>query len=431
MHNYGWDVVFACSGNYINRQLAKNTGSQIESFSYEDESIEVSGDFGAWQLTPGGSSQLLHLKTPIIKGHCIIKSNKKTYSLDGAVPLLQLQLSFMDGAVAGSKDLRFNCSVVGQKPNDTTPGAVTVLDPDTTGALAKEDPDRLADALLKTALAKALIANQGKLAFVFASVFMTAPKNAGWLTLKEIVYAYQQDMDKELGSFAILGMLTTTDISSHSHVYDPSLLRPSDDFGFMLSGQQFMKNLLLPKMPKAYKGSKASEFRLSGNTIVNHGKVHLKEVEYGAIWYSPYITHLDIHINESSIRTIVAGRCAITGLTGAYVTFSVTSNNAAKFNPSGPFLTFEKDRHKHVTHSKYIPGWEEWLGVLTLGILNGVAAIVGNGVEDSVSSAVSETGVSASSMGAAMVTWPGQETVKFEDGGLLDNFYMRGKASSS
>jgi len=428
MNNYKWDVVFACSGDYINRQLAKNADKYIETFYYEDDAIEVSGTFGTWRLTPGGSPTLLQFETPIKKGSCTIKSTNKTYTLDNAVPQLQLQLSFIDGDDGRSKDLKFNCSIVGTKPNDSTPGAVTVLNPDSTGALAKEDPDGLAADLLKPALAKALIANKDKLSFVFASVLTAAPQDSGWLSIREVVYAYQQDVSDELGNFAVLGMLTETDVSSQSHVYDTSLLRPGDDFGFILSGLQFMKNIVLPKMPSAYKGSNASEFRMSGSSIVNNGDVHLDQVKYGLIWYPPYINDLTVSINGGSIRTVAAGRCDITGLADAYVTFSVTSSNASKFNPSGPSVSFEKDPDKDVTHSKHIPWWEEFLGVFTLGILNAVVAIVGTGIEDSVASAASETGISAGSMGAALVTWPGQGALKFDDGGLLDNFYMRGKA---
>ncbi|CAO5026294.1 TULIP family P47-like protein [Microcystis wesenbergii] len=429
MQNYKWDVVFACSGEYINQQLAKNTDKYVESFSYEDDAIKMEGVFGAWELSPGGSPNLLQFKTPITQGVVTVKSINKTCSLDGAIPLLQLQLSFIDGASTNEKNLTFNCSVVGQSPNDTTSGAVSVINSDTTGVLAHQDPDGLAAALLIPGLAKCLIANKDKLSFVFASVLLVPPQNSGWLTLKQMVYAYQQHMNNTLGALTILGMLTDADISSQSHVFDTNLLRANDDFGFILSGTQFLTNLILPKLPDGYKGSNSSQFKIDGNNIVNNGNVNLNEVKVGAIWYPPYINDLNIHIDSDAIRTQAAGNCDITGLTDAYVSFSVTSRNVAQFDASVPSISFLNDPQKDVTTSKHIPWWEEVLGVLTLGILNAVVEIVGDYIEDGVSSAVSGTGISAQSMGAVLVTWPGQNAIKFDDGGLLDNFYMRGQSN--
>lgn len=430
MNNYGWDVVFACSGAHINKQLVANADKCIQAFKYEDSAIEVSGTFGSWEILPGGSPKLLQFQIPITKGSCTIKSVNKIYSLDGAVPVLQLQLDFIDGPGGKSKDLQLNCKVLGKKIGDTTPGAVTVINPDSAGILEKQDPDgyEIAGALLATALGNTLIENKDELAFVFASVLSAAPKNAGWLNLQEFAYVYQQEEDGKLGNFAILGMLTACDISTKSHVFDTSLLRPGDDVGFELSGTQFLKNIILPKLPEAYLGSNPSQFTMSGNTIVNNGNVTLNEVKVGLIWYPPCINDLSISIQDTSILTIASGSCNITGLDDAYVTFAVSANNEAEYG-SGGSIIFEPSSNKHISTGKHIPWWESLLGVMTAGLLNLIVELISNAIESSVADAVSRTGVSAESMGAAMVSWPGEGNLNFDNGGLVDNFFMRGKAN--
>ena len=54
MEAYGWDVVYACSGTYINTQLARHRDQYIQAFEYEDNLVKLSGQFNAWKLVPGG-----------------------------------------------------------------------------------------------------------------------------------------------------------------------------------------------------------------------------------------------------------------------------------------------------------------------------------------------------------------------------------------
>src|SRR6187399_2121192 len=137
MQNYGWDVVYACSGEYINRQLADNANKLIQSFSYEDAAIRLSGQFGAWCIVPGGSGPLLQFETPITSGEVCFKQSNETVSLSGVIPLVQLQLSLPPaGTQQIERTLVFNCTTVGTDAGDATPGAVTVINPDTSGVLA-------------------------------------------------------------------------------------------------------------------------------------------------------------------------------------------------------------------------------------------------------------------------------------------------------
>ena len=81
-----------------------------------------------------------------------------------------------------------------------------------------------------------------------------------------------------------------------------------------------------------------------------------------------------------------------------------------------------------ITTSKYVPWWEELLvGLFTFGLGNAIIEIIVACIENSVSSAIAATGISPESMGYLVVRWPDQSRDRITDGGLLDNFYMRGQ----
>ena len=292
MRSDRWDAVFACSAAYMNRRLAEESGNYVFSFHYEDAGVILEGVFDAWSIAPNGSGEILQFHTPIKSGSATIKTMQKTYKLDGAVPLVQMQLGFIDGANPGQqKSLVFNCSTVGSKAGDRTPGAVTVLDPDVSG---KAGIAPLAKDLIVPALSKCFVDNRDKLAFVFADIALTPTQNANWMVLRSVAYCYQQDTQDALGNFGVLGMFDNVDISGYSKTFDSSLLRPGDDFGFILSGTQLLAHVILPGLPAGFRGSSPSEFQMSGARIVNRGT---------SIWRASRLVLSGIH------RTLMISTC--------------------------------------------------------------------------------------------------------------------------
>jgi len=435
MNNYNWDVVYACSGAYINEQLANNSDQLIQSFEYEDTVIKVSGQFGPWKIVPGGSGSLLQFETPITSGEVLFKQQNETVPLDGTVPLVEMQLQLSKGKDQSVvRSLVFNCTTVGKNAGDTTPGAVTVINPDTTGKLAKyikSHPDEapFAAAFLVTGLSKVFIQNAGELNFVFANTLpVPAGKNADWLTPVALTYAYQQPVDQSLGGIAILGMLENTSINNLPRVFDSSLLN-KEDFGFVLSASAFMKNVILPSLPAAFSGNcHAHDFSLhtDGSITLAEG-FHLNSVKVGLIHYTPQVRSVDYHIDDNTMRCYIATHTDITGLSGAYVTNTVTSNNASAFNVPTRTLSFEKDPHMSSTRNSHIPCWEKGIGALTLGIMNVVIESVSLAIQESVGNVTSsKTAQSLGNLAPGLVSWSGQQSITVNAGGLADNVYMQG-----
>ena len=436
MQNYGWDVVCACSGSYINRQLQQSTDQLITSFTYEDSAVKVTGQFGPWQIVPGGSGPLLQFETPITQGAVLFKKiDNVTIPLNGTIPLVQMQLNLAKGknqTILNS--LVFNCTTAGKRQGDTTPGAVTVINPDTTGTLAKlpeaERPEAaMAAALLANALTNVFLQNVAQLNFVFANVLpVPVGQNADWLMPVSAAYAYQQPDDNSLGGIAILGVLDTSSIDSLPRNFDTGLLL-NKDFGFLLSARAFMKNVILPALPGAFRGNcNVNDLALNpDNSITMARGFNLNSVTVGLIDYTPNVTALNYHIDDNSIRCYVATSTDITGLTQAYVTNSVTSNNASSFNVATRALSFLNDPNESTTRNSYIPCWEKVLGSLTLGIMNVVIEAISLAIQDSAGNVTSSTTAQAlGSVAPGLVSWSGQSSINVNAGGLADNVYMQG-----
>ena len=426
MDLYGWDVVYACSSDFLNVQLAADPDGFAKSFSYSDSAIAVDGTFGTWRIVPGGAGTILRFELPIVTGKVVIVESGTSVPLDGAVPLVEMQLAFGDTNTTGAP-LTLNCTTVGKRPGDTTPGAVSVVDPDTTGTLAREPSGAVAAALLVAGLSNTLIAHASALNFVFASLLPAPSTDVAWLRPARQAYCYQQPSGGSLGGMAILGVLDDRDITDLPRNYDGKLLAGSD-FGYVLAGNQYLRNIVVPALPGAYGGSASpGNFRVTGETIGLASGFSLNSVRVGLINYTPEVTSFSMEIQDTRMQCYLDSTTDITGLIDAYVTNSVTAHNESHFDPTARKLSFLSDPKKSVTSDKHIPWWEEFIGTLTLGIMNAVIDGISLAIEDAAADAVASKDASAlGQIGPGLVTWHGQPTLTITGGGLEDNIYMVG-----
>lgn len=437
MDNYGWDVVYASSGEYINQRLAAEASKLITSFAYEDAAVKLAGKFGPWKIVPGGSGPLLQFVTPIIEGTAQFKTfDNVTIPLNGVEPLVQMQLTLPKGKDQSVvRSLVFHCATLGKHKGDTTPGAVTVVSPDISGTLKKlPEAERkeaaLAAAMLTVGLGRVFTENAGQLNFVFANM-LPAPSSdsAGWLTPVSASYAYQQRDDNTLGGIAILGVLDNSPIGELPRDFDTRLLR-DEDFGFLLSAKALMRHVILPSLPAAFRGNcHRNDFKLNtDNTITLAEDFYLDSVRPALIWYRPRVTNVRFEIADDAMRCYVATHTDITGLAQAYVTNSVTSRNLAAFNAATRTLSFLRDPHTSSTQDPHIPCWEKVLGSLTFGIMNVVIEAVALSIENAAGNVTSQkTAQALGDIAPGLVSWNGQNGITVNAGGLAGNVYMQGR----
>lgn len=91
-------------------------------------------------------------------------------------------------------------------------------------------------------------------------------------------------------------------------------------------------------------------------------------------------------------------------------------------------MVFLRDPNQTTTSSDSIPWWEKILGILTLGIMNAVIAIVSNAIQNATESVVgSKTATALGEVAPGLVVWTGQLKLNIVAGGIQDNYYMQGK----
>lgn len=436
METYSWDVVYACSGSYVNAQLSRSCGTYIQAFTYEDSIVDLSGQFDAWKLVPGGSGTLLHFECPIPQGTLRIKEQNRVVSLKEIVPLVQMQLTLIQGS--GQKvthRLVFHCTRVGEQKDDQTPGTVTVINPDVSGVLQKQKGGALIAGVLATALARCFVHNAAQLSYVFADLLPTPTgTNSTWLIPQSLAYCYQQPNDGSLGGLAILGLLRDASTALLPRTFDATLLM-SSDFGFLLSAAQFMQHVVLPALLATLQGKARPDdlhVDVEGGTLTLAKSFDLDRVKVGLINYTPKVTALCFYIEGTFLQCAVTTRTNITGLASAFITNSVSSRHSTVFDRKTRTFSFQKDPNVVTTQNTHIPWWESVVGVLTLGIMNVVTKAVSLAIEDAVSRMESsKTAAHFGHVTPGLVSWSGQEDITIVRGGMQNTIYMQGVTKTS
>ena len=349
MQTYGWDTVFVIAVAKVNELLALHLSKLIASFNYKDaQGIAFSGAFGHWQIVEGGSDSLLNFEIPIVSGTLTNPLDPTPVDLAGVVPVMQLQLSFIeDQTAANMQALVFNLTTPGRQPGDTTPGAVTTINADSTGLLKTRDPTGLATTMLHDALPKLLIANKAQLAFVFASVNLVPPGAASGLAPKRFVYHYDQPVAANGAFLAILASVTDRDVSHLKRAVDPALLAGAYDLFFLLAPGLFLQTVIRPSLPASFgHGATSENFLYSAGRIINNGRLGIDGKKVGLITYYPSVDSLSIEVDADDLLSVASGSFDITGLADANVTFSVTTRNSLTYDPATQSIRLNGDRRR-------------------------------------------------------------------------------------
>jgi len=433
MDTHGWDTVCVCATDQVNVGLRQHLSGLHTGFAYSDGLVSFEGTFGPWQVVPGGSAKTVRFQTPVTSGELVLLG--QSYDLAGILPELDLQLAFVENQTASDvRDLVFDFRVSGSGPGDTTPGAVTTITPDASGAVPSSSP---AWGALHDLLPQLLIANQEKLAYVFASVNLVPPGAASWLAPKAFDYVYVQPVAGGSGYLAVLAVVTPRDTSALPRVVDTSLLDGAHALYFLISPGLFLANVVLPTLPAAYgHGAALGSFAVQDAAVRNTGPLDCGSFREGLIDYYPHLDSLSISVDGNQLRSSASGAFDITGLTEANVTFSLGATNTCTYDPSGRTLSFAADPDPRHDYQVNIPDWERWIGAIggpvVLGIVYGVTTAVTSSVADSVSSSLGAgADLSIASAAPVAVAWPGLSAFDVQDAGLADGFYLRGAFATS
>ncbi len=442
----GWDVIYASDVARLNAVLAQSSQQLIPSFSYSDDNLGLSfhGTFGPWSIRPGGSANRINLQVPIKEG-VLNAGGFSNFPLNGLEPVLNVALTLVEGKSANTNDLAFDFRDTTTTPGAAKDGAVYIANPDESGLLKQRDPSGTIAAMLDENLPKCFIANAGKISFVFASVFMD-PQGQPWLKPKGTGISYFGSAD---GSIQAIAIKTITQspwgTDGLSAAVDPGLLRPGQSLFYTLSQAVFMKNLLLPAIPKAIgNGVSESVFRFNGPSqpnqqnscsITNAQEFSTTPVENAGTHYYPKITSFTVAINNNRIVTTASGRFDVTGLAGAWVEFNnLQVVNDIYYDQNARKIVFELVSKTTPSTNEHIP-WEYWLlglgGLIGL-IIRAIIAIVVTTVETAVQDALAGEGdLSVVNVPLATAVWTGLKAFDIDQADLEQSLVIRGKNNQS
>lgn len=310
MHN--WDIICATRCSLLNDRLKEEVHNNLGAFSFTDQAgNQISGEFGGWEIVPGGDAQRINIITPIVKGTLVMAGARdKSISVDRLCPQLQIELAFVS-AGNGNNDthLTFNlrkvCLAGEVKAGE---GAVVVLNADTTHVFQ--------NALIPNAfcemLAQMLVNRRDDIGFIFAEL-LDMDGGSTWMKLHQLNYTYSEHITGALGSLAVLGILADNPYPPSSGdlqlVFDSALIPEGGSCGFMVSQAAFMRNVVLPGLPTIFAGSSEKHFFLDSDGVIhNSGSIPLNSLN----GYTPYFNSLRVQIIDTRlVFSNASGRCDV------------------------------------------------------------------------------------------------------------------------
>ncbi len=207
---------------------------------------------------------------------------------------------------------------------------------------------------------------------------------------------------------------------------DPAVLPVSDQLnaGYLISGDLFMQNVILPQMPQMYPGTSPGNFKFSStdHQIQNTAKFPTGKVKSEAIWYYPEIRKLSVYIVGGELRTNIQGDCDLKA--GISMTFTLNIKNTMSFDPNTQTVLFNSDPSPHGEHDADIP-WYFWF-LTPIG--EAITKIVVAAIPDSIANSLkSDLSINVKGIQTQSVHWTGAgQDMKVARAGLNTCFYMQG-----
>lgn len=420
IENYGWDLVYACSTDYINQQLAANPSACIQNFNVSMPSLisghsyTASGSFGPWQMVNGGYGEMLQFKVPVIQGTLGAHgAASPSISIDGIVLLVEAQLTVSAGPTF---KLTFDTSSQSVKAP-----SISLIDIATTGtALASKGHPYTA--IAQELLSQSLLANVHQLSFEFAS--FTAPTsgvNADLLAATQVSYAYG-DTPSGAGGLALLASVTPN--PTLAQMFDPSLLG-TGNFGCLVSTQSVLNHCFIPALLTAFGGSTSGSFVLNSPTAITlKTPLSLKPVKTPHNYVHPKLTALSLSVN--GFNSYMLSVCTKTLFApGVVVVLSARTSDGINFSSAKQCIGTATGSTVNFTHQtqKALVAQVLSITMAIQGALESVMEAELNAIIDTLESSMQHLlGTECTSP----ITWCGQKSLSLTAGGANGNFFLQG-----
>lgn len=353
----GWDIIYVCSNDSINKRLRDYMKQNEIKISYSDSNAQINLIFDPWKITHGGSGKLLRIKTPVKKGNLVLKN--KSISLDGVCPLIEIQLGFLDNGIHEKiKILTFDFLVKGNSPGDSTNGAVTIVDTDLNQII--KNPFHIN--ILENILPNMFIENKNKFSYIFAQINLSPEER--WMKPEKYIYSYVNRINKNDGFLAVFSVVTNRNMPQLNCINYKEILNEKNSLFLLLSERMLLENIILPELASSLgNGAKSIDFKFNeisetSGEIININTLKSDCVKVGDSYYYPKITKLKIKIKDSVLVTTVSGKIELKGVSGSYIIFDTQSINKFAYDKAHKRVYFIPDSEPYVDYKIHMHNWK-------------------------------------------------------------------------
>lgn len=420
MKTFGWDTAFIISTDRLNAMLEKNSDKTVLQFDAALPGLPASkakGRYAPWQMTDGGSNEIVHIKLTIDEGR--LSDGNRTYDLAGLTLVFATHLQWL--AYDGQReDLRFDYNKLGEMGNPPQRGELSVI--------ALRDPNQVlppdVNALLAYALGADLVANVEQVRFVFAAVNLIPPATNSWLAPRKSAYCLAKREGGGQSFLAILSVTTDRDVSQLQRTVDSAALPNDTNASFVISDNLYLMNVIAPSLGKSMNtGADAFYYDAGARVLRNNRRLWTKRVKSGAITYDPWIDSLEIRSGQGDLQGRYSGGVDLKA--GISMTYTITANNAAAYNIADGTLRFQPDPRPGTSHKADIP----WYWFIGGPIVAAVVAIVVAVISKDIANDVSNDNRERLALGRhppSSILWGGSDAIAVTSVGVADSLYLFG-----
>ncbi len=383
----GWDTVFAIKATDANHALASKKSYPTAFQQTMSDSWNISGNFGAWQIAPGGDGQNLHMSVPVQTGTMVFAG--KSYKMDGVIAIIEIKLQYVPQPQPQQpkdpKDGQYKDLKVQTATSDSSDPVVSVL------TLRNAPTDPVAGPLMQGALGAWFNANLQQLTHVFATVNVNLVEDKAqfqWLAPTYTSYAFfsasdPTDPDKSDLSRSVFGVLCMTEgrpADGLAHELPPSAIPDAQRSCLLISQERFMQKLIMPAVPQGFSGATADNFEISPDLteIRNKDGANLAtdSIEHGGIKYYPKVAEFKLSISGGEIEVYTMINVNISPGIDAHVETTTYHTLVLGTNEKGEqILTYKQSRDQDQKH------WvTKDIGITITEIILGVVAAIATGV---------------------------------------------------
>lgn len=254
-NTYGWDTVFAIDYNAVNMAMTKSwpdVPDTSKNFNELNEGYTIAGSWKPWQIALGGDGKNIRLNCAIENG-TFTRADASTLDITGANVEIEINLDYVpDPSNQNSLKLMVDPSGTAAEP------AAIVIS-------ISHDPafNTIDEAIMKEQFQTWFIANLGEFNHVFHIVDIADQVDKddkwAWVTPTSTSYAVTDEGTMDSSVFAVLTMVQNRP-KPLSHQVSPFAIPENSSSGFLISGENYVQNMMLDGAILLFYGATASDF---------------------------------------------------------------------------------------------------------------------------------------------------------------------------